>query len=133
MCCAASVTPAAVATTRTLDAIRRSNGSLADDIARVQSRRRLEQHDVHFVLSDGAMLDSTRDYQELAFFERDVAIAEFHREAALHDEKELVLAFVMMPDEFAEELHQLYVLAVELANDLRIPVSVHERQLFSEI
>ena len=68
------------------------------------------------------MLDAARHDQELARSSHTCAIAKVHPEPSLDDEEQLVLALVVMPDELALELHQLDVLAVQLADDARIPV-----------
>src|SRR5688572_31951033 len=79
------------------------------------------------------MLDPSRHDEELAFLDRHVPIAELHREAALHDEKQFILMLVVVPHEFALELHQLHVLTVQLSDDLRAPMSIEERQLLAKV
>jgi hypothetical protein len=48
-------------------------------------------------------------------------------------EEQLVLVLVVMPDELALELHELHVLAVQLADDLRVPMRIEQRQLLARL
>ena len=81
-----------------------------------------EEQYFDFVVGYGAVVDSAGHYYEVAFGERDGSVAELHAEAAANDEEELVFGGVIVPDEFALELNELDVLAVEFANDAGIPV-----------
>jgi hypothetical protein len=47
------------------------------------------------------------------------AVAKLHSEHAAVHEKHLVFAAVLMPMEFAEELHRLHLLPIELADHHR--------------
>ena len=71
-------------------------------------------------LRDRTVLDAARDDDELALVQRQDAVAELHVEPPVHHEEKLVLGVVSMPDELALELDELDVLAVQLADDLRI-------------
>jgi hypothetical protein len=51
-----------------------------------------------------------------------MAVAEFHTEAAFYDQKHFVFVFVVMEDELALELIELYALAVQLGGDVGLPV-----------
>jgi hypothetical protein len=68
------------------------------------------------------MLDSARNYDELTLFQPNMAVAEFHTEAALHHKKHLVLVLVMMPNKLAFEFIELDQLPVEFTSDVRLPV-----------
>jgi hypothetical protein len=68
------------------------------------------------------MLYAARNDEELALANRDDVVAELHGERALEDHEELVLCLVAVPDEGPLELDDFDVLAVELADDLRVPV-----------
>src|SRR5262249_19087665 len=92
------------------------------DISRVQSRFWLNQHDVDFLVRDGAMLYAARHDDEFTRADSLLAIAKFHSQRAMHHEKELVLVIVMMPDELALDFCNLYVRIVELANHARLPM-----------
>src|SRR5688572_26746070 len=133
MCCAESVAAATRHATSTLQPRRLDNRSLRHHVTRIHRRRGLEEEHVDFVLGDRAMLDASGNDQELAFLEGDVTIAELHREATLHNEEQLVLALMLMPDELALKLHELDVLPVQLPDDLRIPVRIKERELLAEV
>jgi hypothetical protein len=65
--------------------------------------------------------------------QRHDAIAELHVEPAVHYEKQLVLGVVSMPDELALELDELDVLAVELADDLRVPAGIEPGERFAKV
>ena len=67
----------------------------------------------------GPMLDAARHDQELALLDPLLPIAKVHPESAPDDQEQLVFVLVVMPDELPLELHQLHVLAVQLADDAR--------------
>ena len=102
-------------------------------ISRVQSRRRLEQQKPAFFFSDRKVLDAARHYDEFAFFNPLVVIAELHAEPALDDQKQFVLMLVMMEDELAFELVELQVLAVEFGGDVRLPIFVDLREFLNDV
>jgi hypothetical protein len=79
------------------------------------------------------MLDAAGDDQQLALADGDGAVAELHRERAVEDEEELVFGLVAVPDERPLQLHQLHVLAVQLADDLRVPVGAEPGEAFLQI
>ena len=91
-------------------------------VAGVLDGCRFEEHHFDFMVGYGAMLDSTRNYYEIAFGEGDGSVAELHSEASAYDKEELVFGGVIVPDELALELDELDVLAVEFADDAGIPV-----------
>jgi hypothetical protein len=113
--------------------LRSCNGSLRDHVTRVERRGGLEEQDVDFSLGDRPMLDASRNDDELALGHGNDAISEMHVEAPVQNEEELVFVLVLMPNEFALELDELHVLAVQLTDDLRIPVSVESRELFAKV
>src|SRR5437667_7900244 len=67
----------------------------------------------------GAVLDAARDDDELTGADVAVAVAQLHAQAAGHDEEQLVLGVVMVPDELATQLDDLHVHVVHVADDLR--------------
>src|SRR4051812_2512422 len=79
------------------------------------------------------MLDAPGHDQELALLQPDVPVPEFHPEATPDHQEELVLVLVVVPDELAQELDQLDVLAVQVPDDLRTPALVEPRELLAEI
>src|SRR5262245_48362426 len=101
-----------------LNPLRGRDRPLVAHVARVQRRGRLEEQDVSLLLGHRPVFDAPRDDQELARFQPDVPVAELHAEAAVHDQEQLVLALVVVPDERALELDELDLLAVQLADDL---------------
>ena len=59
--------------------------------------------------------------------------AELHLQAAPHDQKQLVLVGVVVPDELPQELHELYVLRVEVPHHFRLPVLRKQPELLGEV
>src|SRR5688500_3601416 len=101
---------------------RLGHGSLALDVTRVERPRRLEQDDLDLLLGDRTVLHPARHDQKIAGRELDVTVTELHAKAPTMHEEHLVLVIVVMPHELADELDELNVLAVQLADDLRRPV-----------
>src|SRR5690242_21879978 len=79
------------------------------------------------------MLDAVRHDDELALVDRHVAVAEAHEEPALHDQEQLVLCLVMMPDKLTLDLHQFEVRIIYLSGDARLPVVADQAELLREI
>ena len=98
------------------------NRALVDHIARVQRAGGLKQEDPTFFVGYGSVLDAARDHDEFTFFDPFVVVAEFHAEAALHDEKQFVFVLVMVEDELAFKLVELDLLSVEFGGDVGLPV-----------
>jgi hypothetical protein len=98
------------------------HGELALHVAGVLDLRRLEQHYLDLLLGDRAVLDAARNDNKLAFSERQALIAKVHPEAASQDQKEFIFFGMLVPDEFTLKLHQLHVLAIQFANNARIPM-----------
>jgi hypothetical protein len=115
------------------DPLERVDRPLVPDVARIERRGRLEQQDLGLFLGDRPMLDPAWDDEELAFLQPDLAIPEVHPESALHDQEQLILVLMMVPDELALEFHQLDTLAVELAHDPRLPLVGDLVELLREI
>ena len=87
------------------------------NISRVQCRSRLEQQDMNLVGGDRPMFDATGDDQQLPFFQPDLPVTKIHPESSLHDQEQLVLIFMVMPDELALKLDQFDLLTIQFAND----------------
>jgi hypothetical protein len=114
---------------RWLDPIERLAGLDGSNVPRVQRGGGLEEKDVSLFIGDRTMLDAARNDDELALADIDRMLAKLHPELSLDHQEELVLVLVEMPIEWSLELDQLDQLTVELADDLRRPVLVEERQL----
>lgn len=84
---------------------------------------------MRLLVGDGAMLNPAWDHEEIPRPERDVPVAHLDRDATLEDEKEVVRLVVGVPDELALHLDDKKIVAVELANDARLPVTVEGREL----
>src|SRR6185312_11192734 len=105
-------------------------------VARVPGVERahgLEEDAVDFLIRRaGHVLHAARNDDELARADSDVAVAQFHDHAALHDVEHLVFGIMMVPGEVALELHELHVLAVQLADDARVPVVLDEAEFVAD-
>src|ERR1035441_3820129 len=103
------------------------------NIARVQRRGRLEQHDPTFFVCRGTMLYSARHYDKLALFDPFMAVAKIHAEAALHHQKHFVLVLMTVKYELAVELDELNLLSVEFGGDARLVVFGNLGELFGDV
>jgi hypothetical protein len=79
----------------------------AAGVARVGHPGWLDEYRVDFSVGDGAVLDATRDDEELTRPKRHVAIAHLDREQAEGDEEQLVSVVVRVPSELALDLDHL--------------------------
>src|SRR5829696_8100551 len=78
---------------------------LADDIARMPRRRRLDEDHPAFLGRRRHVLDAARNHVEVALLQHDVgSVPIADDENALADEEELVLVGVAVPDELALDL-----------------------------
>ena len=68
---------------------------------------------MNFLRGDRPVLDATRDDQKLTFFQPDLPVTEIHPESPLHDQEQLVLVFMMMPDKLTLEFDEFDVLAIQ--------------------
>jgi hypothetical protein len=68
-----------------------------------------------------AMLNAMRSYDEFAFLDYLVPIAELYQQAPLVHQKECVLVLMEVPDEFAGELYELDLHIVNLTGNLWRP------------
>ena len=102
------------------------------DIASVAGCRRFKQQNTGLLMGDRLVFHSTRDDAEFANIESDDLIAEVNVDVASDHEKHLIFVGVLMPDILAFELHDLDVLAIQLAHDLGNPVLVERREFIGE-
>src|SRR5258705_7636289 len=116
-----------------LDAVELGDGAFIADVSGVQGRIGLEQEDVRFFLGNRQMLDAVRDDDELARLDYEVAVPQLHPQPALHDQKKLVLAIVMVPDELALEFRELHETVVYLTNDFGTPLVLKAAEHLGEI
>lgn len=79
------------------------------------------------------MLDAARYDEELARTEMYSVILELDTEAAAYSEEQLIFVLMMVPDEGSLELDELYLLAVELSDNLGSPVFGDLREFLSKI
>src|SRR5437588_7966260 len=116
-----------------LEPIEPGDSALIADVSGVQGRIGLEQQDVRFFLGDRQMLDAVRNDDELAWLDHEVLVSQLHPQPALHDQKQLVLMLVVMPDEFTLELGELYEGVVHLADDFGTPLILKPAEHLGEI
>ena len=69
--------------------------------------------------ASGQWLSAVRNDDEFAGAEIAVAGAQLHAQAPGHDQEQLVLRVVVVPDELATQLDHLHVHVVEIAHDAR--------------
>jgi hypothetical protein len=60
-------------------------------------------------------------------------VAKFHAKTAFNHQEHFVFVLVMMKDEFALELVELYILAIELGRNVGLPVFGDFRKLVGDI
>src|SRR5918911_3606994 len=77
------------------------------DVARVERGDRLEEHDVGFFFGNGAMLQPSRDDDELTLLDPLAVVLVLHPEAPFHDHEHLIFMIVMVPDKWALKFHEL--------------------------
>src|SRR6266576_3817015 len=116
-----------------LEPVELCDGALITDVSRVQGRRGLEQQSVRFLFGHGQMLDAVRNDDELARLDHEVPVSQLHSKPALHDEEQLILAVVVVPDELALELGELDQVVVHLADDLGTPLILKPAEHLGEI
>ena len=95
--------------------------------------RRLEEQDLNFVVSHGAVLDAARDDVQLtrAQFHRAIAKLDLHH--ALPDEKQFVRVGVMMPGKDALEFYDANFLSIQLSDHLGSPMLGQEGEFVGQI
>jgi hypothetical protein len=99
----------------------------------VERRSGLKEHDPAFFFGNRTMLDSAWHDDKFPFFDPLVMISVIHAQAAFDYEEELVFVLVMVKHEFAVELHELYMLAVELGRNTRMLEVCNLGELFGDI
>jgi len=77
---------------------------------------------MHFFFSDRQVFDPFGNNDKLAFLQVNITIPQFDQQVSFHNEEQLVLVLVLMPDKLALEFGQLDVGVIELACNLRAPV-----------
>src|SRR6185436_18682390 len=96
-------------------------GSVADRIAGVGRRLRLEQRDPTLFFGNRAVADAAGHDEAVAFGEQHVALVESDPEPAPEDEEELVLGLVLVPDELAPDPGDLEELTIQRRDHARRP------------
>src|SRR3974377_1085317 len=81
----------------------------------------------------GHMLDAVGDDDKLALADERFMSAELHAQWAFHDQKELVFALVMMPDERAFQFYRFYREIVDFTDDAGIEVILEFREFIRQI
>jgi hypothetical protein len=115
---------------RISDALELGDSPFVGDIAGIQRRFWFNQDNVDLFVRNGAVLDAVRDDNEFAFAHHTFTIAEFHAERALHDEKKLVFAIVMMPEKFSFELDGFHEAIIDFTYDAGPVVLGNEIEFF---
>src|SRR3989441_10586835 len=79
------------------------------------------------------MLDAVWNDDELARLDHEVLVSQLHPQPALHDQKQLILVLVMVPDELTLELGELDEVVVHLAHDFGTPLILKPAEHLGEI
>jgi hypothetical protein len=108
-------------------------GQITFHIAGVLDLRRLKQQDLYFPFGNRAMLSPPGNDDEVSLVKLDALVAEVHPEASPQHQEELVLAGMIVPNEFALKLNDLHMLAIQFPNNTRVPVVGKQSQLFTEV
>src|SRR5216684_8934250 len=116
-----------------LEAVELGDGAFIADVSGVQGRIGLEQQDVRFFFGNREMLDAVRNDDELARLDHEVLVSQLHPEPTLYDQKQLVFALVMVPDELACELGELHQVVVHRADDLGTPLILKPAEHLGEV
>jgi len=98
-------------------------------VSRVDRRFRLKQQHMHFFFSNRQVFNASGNDRKLALFQSNITFSEPDQQLSLHDEKQFVLRFVMMPDELSLKFCQFDVGVVQFADNPRTPILVEETQL----
>ena len=116
-----------------LYALQVGDGAFVHDVAGVERGGGFEEEEPAFLIGYGFVFDAARNDDEFAFFDPFVVVAVFHTKAAFDDEEQFVFMFVMMEDEFALDLVEFDVLAVEFGRDVGLPVFRDLGEFFGDI
>src|SRR5712691_387507 len=115
------------------DSLQFRPGALVTQVACVERAPGFNQDDVDLLLRHRTVFHPARNNIKLALFNRDVAIAQLHQQAALGHQEQFVFVVMMMPDEFALQLHHFYVAVVDLANNAGVAVIAKAAEFLCEI
>src|SRR6266436_4388933 len=101
------------------DVLELGDGPFVSDVSGIQSRFRFDEDDVNFLVGYGAVLHTAGDDYKFPFTHEGFVVAELHAQSSFDDEKQLILVFMMVPDEFAFQLHgfDVAVKAVKLKGE----------------
>ena len=127
-----SIMRAAATACAASDALEHVPRALADRIAGVERRRRLEEHHLAVLSRHGPVLDTAWHDEHIACAQQQRSITELHRELTTMHEKELVLVGMRVPVECALNPDELDLLPVQLCNHARIPVIRDRGELLVE-
>src|SRR5215467_3030846 len=87
---------------------------------------------MHLLLGDRHMLNHAGNHGELTRTEFDIAVAQSDDKVAVDHVEELVLGFVMMPDELTLEFNSLDPEVIDLTNYPGRPVVSNETKLIRD-
>jgi hypothetical protein len=115
------------------DVLELGDGPFVSDVSGIQSGFRFDKNNVNFLVCDGAVFHAARDDDEFPFSHDGFVVAELHPQGSFDDEKQLILVFMMVPDEFALELHGFDVAVIHFAEDARVAVIGKAAEFFFQI
>jgi hypothetical protein len=115
------------------DVLELGDSPFISDVSGIQSGFRLDEDDMNFLVRGGAVLHATRNDDKFAFTHESFVVAELHAQGSFADQKQFILVFMMVPDEFALEFHGFDVAVIHFAEDPRVAVIGEAAEFFFQI
>src|SRR4029453_19385622 len=111
-----------------------AHGAGTVGITGVEGLTRFQEHYQGLLIGDRAVADPSRDDEQLARSEGNVALVlETDAQPTSSDKEDLVGVLVLVPDELASNLDHLDVVVVDVGDDLRTPIFVEAPELLVEV
>src|SRR5262249_28555790 len=79
------------------------------------------------------VLDAARHNNEFTFVYRYRMVAKLHQQASLDHQKQLVVAFVVMPYKGTKKLDKFHLLAIQFSRNARLPVIADPTELLANV
>ena len=84
---------------------------------------------MYFLLCHRQVLHSTGNDDELTGADRKITIAQLDYQGSFDHQKKLILVLMLVPYEFTLHPGKLHMVVIELANDLRAPITPRSAQI----
>src|SRR5262245_40600829 len=99
----------------------------------VQGAARLDEHELHFALGGGLVLDAFRDDEHLSRRDVDMPVPEVDTQRPLDNQECFVRFRMIVPDEVALKPDELELVVVHLGDDARAPLLVELVELLADV